>query len=877
MVSEIGNEVELLERLGPDHYRRALSTYLTLLREICSQFDAREVTKGDPGFVAFEGSSINALAAASKIVRGLAHHPNNDVSELRVRIGVHQGETIVVPGGFVGLDIHRAARISAVAHPGQVLVSEAVVISINNEVRHTFHLKDLGRHRLKDLSEPQHLYQLVVAGVENDFPPLRSLEAFPTNLPVGLTRFIGRAEDVSKVSELLLTGGLNRHGHPPIALVGPGGIGKTRLALQVAADCVEAFPDGTYFVDLAPLSNYQSVLPAIAQTLGVPRGQAPLQKTLKQFLAKKRLLLVLDNFEHVLRAARQIDDLLTKSPYVQVLTTSRIHLGIAQEIEHLVEPLASPGLNATITAEDFSSFDSVALFVDRARAVKPHFTLSEENAPAVVGICQRLDGIPLAIELAAARIKFFSPAALYERLSEKVGALAGRARDLPSRHQTLREAIDWSYTLLDSPEQRLFSCLSIFTGGCTLDAIETVCSTDSKLNTHKSLRALIDSNLIQQVAESSGESRFQYLQLIHEFASEKLEESGRADSFKEKHAEFYIAKAEQAAPLLHTQRGSKLLHEQKLEYNNLRSAFEWVISQKLAEPLRLTGAAWEFWSLLGYVTEGAAAVNRALKLGFEGHIEERSPRLIAESLAGGCCFAVIQGNFTKTRELAHELLGFSEAHAIARGEAYALITLGTAAFEKEDPVSAKALFTRAKTAAQQASDNYLTTVTIVNLSTLSATAGELRDAATSLAEVVRLARADHSTLPTALLNLTSICLRMGKQNDARSHLLEALDLATETGDPENMYLFECAAAVVGVESPCLAAHLLGRADHLSEKLEVPYQILARERRDATFEKLRHTLGESELQKCLDEGAKMPLDRVVELARAELIVMRVPNA
>lgn len=281
--------------------------------------------------------------------------------------------------------------------------------------------------------------------------------------------------------------------------------------------------------------------------------------------------------------------------------------------------------------------------------------------------------------------------------------------------------------------------------------------------------------------------------------------------------------------------------------------------------------------MLGYVTEGAAAVNRALKLGFEGHIEERSPRLIAESLAGGCCFAVIQGNFTKTRELAHELLGFSEAHAIARGEAYALITLGTAAFEKEDPVSAKALFTRAKTAAQQASDNYLTTVTIVNLSTLSATAGELRDAATSLAEVVRLARADHSTLATALLNLTSICLRMGKQNDARSHLLEALDLATETGDPENMYLFECAAAVVGVESPCLAAHLLGRADHLSEKLEVPYQILARERRDATFEKLRHTLGESELQKCLDEGAKMPLDRVVELARAELIVMRVPNA
>lgn len=859
----------LLDQVGPEKYRGITAEYRRVVRDVLGRFHGSEVDVSGEEFLTVFDVAGDALVAAGEILVRLQE--DRELAGLRVRMGVNSGSAVSVGPAYFGIDINRAARILSVAHVGQVVVSEATANEVNGKWS-SVELKDLGRHRLKDLAEPQRLYQLVVKGVKNDFPPVHSLEAFPTNLPVQLTPFIGRRAEVEQIASLLTKGDARL-----LTLTGPGGVGKTRLSLQAAAEVVDRFADGVCFVSLASLRDANDVLPTIARALGVRESPGRgLEELTHIYLKDKRILLVLDNLEHLLAAVGIISNLLQASQVLKILATSRVLLHIEGEQQYAVNPLAVPDLDDLPDLVRLAAYESVALFIDRARAVKPRFTLDEDNARAVAGICQRLDGIPLAIELAAARIKLFSPAALYERLSQTVGSLAGRARDLPRRHQTLREAIDWSYALLDPVEQQLFSRLSVFVGGCTQDAIKSVCNTDKTLKVHGTeiaLKALVDNNLIQQHEQPNSETRFQYLQLIHEFATEKLEETGRADYFRERHAEFYIAQAEQAAPLLHTQRGTKLLHEQRLEHDNLRSALEWAITNKLAETaLRVTGATWEFWNYLGYLAEGTSALDRALKLGFESHVQEKNPQLIAESLAGACHCAVIQGNLGKSKGLAQELLSFSQAHAIARGEAYALKTLGMVAVESDDFKSASAFFTRAKKTAQLASENLLTIAALNNLAITSFVINELDDAVSGLTEVLELARADHMTLveAMALSNLASISLRMGKQNDARSYLLEAIEKNEENRDLGRfLYIFELAAAILVTESPRQAALLLAQGNALSEKLTVPYQRIARQRIDETFEKLRQTLDESELLQCIDEGAKMPVDHAIELARTQL--------
>ncbi len=475
LFSDIEGSTRLLQRLA-DRYAEVLREHHRLLRLAFGAWDGIEVdNQGDSFFVAFPAAA-DAVVAAVTAQRALAGHPWPDGVSVRVRMGLHTGEPINIGERYIGVDVHRAARVGAAAHGGQVLLSRTTADLVARALPVGVALRDLGPHRLKDLEHPEHLYQLVVEGLPADFPPLRTLDSRPNNLPLAPTPFVGREREVAQVVALL------RHADVRLlTLTGPGGTGKTRLGQRVAAELLDDFPDGVWFVDLAPITDPALVAATIARVLGVQEGaDQPLVASLIEQLREKRLLLVLDNFEQVVGAALQVAEVLAACPGLKVLVTSRVALRLSREHEYPVPPLALPDPRRLPPLDRLSQYEAVRLFIERAQAVKPDFAVTNENAPAVAEICHRLDGLPLAIELAAARVKLLPPRALLARLGHRLQVLTGGARDLPARQQTLRGAIDWSYRLLAPEEQALFARLAVFVGGRTLEAAEAVCGGEGR-------------------------------------------------------------------------------------------------------------------------------------------------------------------------------------------------------------------------------------------------------------------------------------------------------------------------------------------------------------------------------------------------------------
>jgi predicted ATPase/class 3 adenylate cyclase/DNA-binding CsgD family transcriptional regulator len=606
LFTDIQGSTRLLKQLG-ERYTGVLAECRTLLRDAFHTYHGHEIdTQGDAFFVSF-ARATDAVSAAVAAQHALAAHPWPDGVSVHVRMGLHTGEPQLSAEGYVGLDVHRAARIMSAGHGGQVLLSQTTRDLVEHDLPEGVSLRDLGAHRLKDLQLKSQLFQLVIGGLPASFPPLKTLDTHPNNLPIQPTPFIGREQEVEACEQLL-----EREEVRLLTLTGPGGIGKTRMALQVAAELSEIFPDGLYFVNLAPLRDAAFVVPTIAQVLDIKElAEQPLLDLLKVFLREKQLLLLLDNFEQVVSAAVQVAELLAACLQLKVLVTSRMVLHVQAEHEFAVPPLSMADPRHLPDVVALSQYEALALFIQRAQASRPEFQLTKANARAIAEICQHLDGLPLAIELAAARIKLLPPQALLARLTPRLTVLTSRARDVPERQQSLRQTIEWSYQLLDAEQQRLFRRLTVFAGGCTLQAIEAISATlDGEAGrVFEGVASLLDQSLLQQTEQGGEEARLVMLETIREYGLEVLEALGEMEKTRRAHAAYYLELAEEGEPELVIPGQAIWWKRLEREHENLRAALQWLTEQERTAheremAFRLGGALLRYWEVRGHWSEG---------------------------------------------------------------------------------------------------------------------------------------------------------------------------------------------------------------------------------------------------------------------------------
>jgi predicted ATPase/class 3 adenylate cyclase len=690
LFTDIEGSTRLAQELG-DGWPPLLERHREIARAAWAQQHGVEIgTDGDSFFVVFTSAPQAALAAVA-VQRGLAAEAWPDGAQISSRMGMHTGEGVLSGGSYVGLDVHRAARIANAGHGGQVLLSATTRALVEGSLPSGVTLREMGEHRLKDLSRPERIWDLVIDGIASDFPPLRTLNAVPNNLPIQLTSFLGRGREIAEGRQLLIEGRL-------LTLTGPGGTGKTRLSLQIAADATDRFPDGIYFVPLGTISQWDLVLPTIAQAMGlVDPGSQPLER-LADHIGDKCILLVLDNFEQVNDAAPQIAELLVRAGKVSVLVTSRSPLRVSGEREYPVPPLGVPDPRHLPDLEQFSTYESVALFIERATAVRPDFAVTGANAPAVAEICVRLDGLPLAIELAAARVRVLTPQAIMERLGDRLKLLSGGSRDLPERQQTLRGAIAWSHDLLEGPDQRVFARFAVFAGGATLDAIERVVfDTGDEADPLDAITSLVDKSLIRQESELDGEPRFRMLSTIREFAMEKLGERGEADEMGDRHAAWILSLVEEGAAGIFGEDQKRVLDRFDHEHDNIRAALARAIALDRAEMAMLIFTpSWRFWQMRGYLAEGREHARRVLALPDCAEFPEA--RAAALEAAGG--IAYWQGDLLAARAWYEEALELARASGDLARIANAAYNVGfTFALSKEDQLQARSL-------AQEALDLY---------------------------------------------------------------------------------------------------------------------------------------------------------------------------
>jgi predicted ATPase/class 3 adenylate cyclase len=616
LFSDIEGSTRLLTRLR-SRYAEVLAEHQRLLRAAFDEHDGREVhTEGDAFFIAFARAS-DAIAAAVSAQRSLASQRWPAGVEVRVRMGVHTGEAEVRQDDYVGLDVHRAARICSAGHGGQVLISSSTRELVGDELPGDVAFRDLGEHRLKDLDRPEQLFQVVVGDLPADFPALASLSpgSLGANaLPPSPNRTIGRADDVRAIADRLLVEGVRL-----LTLTGPGGVGKTRLGLEAARAVKSDFADGAYFVSFAALQRPEDVPATVVKTLAIVvlSGESADQAA-ERFLAAKHLLLVVDNFEHVLAAAPFIGRLLDACPALTVLATSREPLSLHAEQRYPVSALALPAQTMPEQADALAEVDAVALFCARARAHDPDFELDDVNAPAVAEICRRVDGLPLAIELAAARCGLLSPNEIAERLDDALGALGSGARDAPARQHTLRATIDWSHDLLSDAEKQCFARFAVFAGGATVQATETI--THAGLDT---LDGLVAKSLLVLRQDAHAPSRLGILEMVRAYSTERFAATADEQSVRERHYLHYLALAHRHGTerALWGAGGKEHLAGLDAEIDNLHTALGWAIGQANAErALAMAAALGWYWVMRNRYADAVDWVDQALNLaGADAH------------------------------------------------------------------------------------------------------------------------------------------------------------------------------------------------------------------------------------------------------------------
>jgi predicted ATPase/class 3 adenylate cyclase len=917
-----------LARGLPDDYDSLLERHRSILREAFSRHGGFEVgTEGDSFFVAF-GSPLHALRAAAEAQRALTVATWPPDSEVRVRMGLHVGEATRRGGDYVGLEVHRAARIAEAGHGGQVLVSGAMAAVLGDRLPEELALRELGEFRLKDFDAPARLHQLVGPGLRAEFPALRSVGVELTNIPAQLTSFVGRERELTELAALT-------EAHRLVTLIGVGGTGKTRLMVQLAAELLGHRRDGVWLVELAPIISPDLITGEVAGALGVPGepGRAVLD-TLIDFLRSKSLVLLLDNCEHVIGgAADLVDRLLPSCPSLTVLASSREALGVGSEMVFQVPslvvpaPLGEAGGHVAPAPEWFAeaaASDAVRLFVDRATAVLSSFSLTPANAPAVVEICRRLDGIPLAIELAAARVTHLSPQEIALGLGDRFRLLTGGRRGAVPRQQTLQALVDWSWELLTEADRRLLRRLSVFVGGCTLEAAAAVtrlpeddgASQDeavARLDTLDGLGRLVDRSLV--VADPGGPTRYRQLETIRQYAAERLASAGEVAAIRGRHLAFYLGLAREAGPALRGPDMVAWLNRLDYEADNLRAALEWSFEADPEAAMRLSVAMAAYWRSRSIGSEAiewmtkvaelastlpppapsaarertllvarvfATAANASL-LGAQyaagGRWAEEAVALarqagddeaLSEALAALATNMAFSGRVTEARELADEMVRLAEGRhdwlalaGVQASRAYIEATSGG------DLADAEALLLKAAEAADRSRNPRVIAGIAASRGELSGFTGRLADARawldTAIAGYEEMG--DRRLILMTRSELAHMLRRGGEIDEAEGLYRETLHGWQHAGNRGAIaHQLECFGflATARKDFP-RAARLLAAAEAIREVAEAVMVGTERAEYDAAVGELRAALDATALDSAWAEGRRMTTDEAVALA------------
>ena len=764
----------------PEAMQAALARHDVLVRTAIREHGGHVVkTMGDAFHAAFSRAP-DAVAAALDAQSRLQAEAWSEIGPLRVRMALHTGAAEERDGDYYGPPLNRSARLLSAGHGGQVLLSLATCELVRDTLPDGATVLDLGEHRLKDLIRPERVFQVTGAGLPTHFPPLRSLDARSHNLPVHATALLGREHDVARARERLL-----REDVRLLTLTGPGGTGKTRLSLQVAAEVIDRFADGVFFVALAPISDPNLIASTIAQVLGARDvGTRPIVETLKEHLRSKQVLLLLDNFEQILAAAPIVSDLLGAAPQLKFLVTSRAALQVRGEREYAVPPLALPNRQQAIGPTALSQYGAVALFIERASSIKDDFAITNENAPAIAEICHRLDGLPLAIELAAARIRLLTPQAILARLERRLPLLTGGARDLPTRQQTLRNAIAWSYDLLSPEEQTLYRRLAIFVGGCTLEAVEAVCDPEGSLGLDvlDGVTSLAAQSLLRQEDGPDGEPRFGMLETIREYAVEQLQASGELELLQRRHAAHFLVLTETARPHLDGPDQLGWFDRLERDHDNLRAALRWAIEREDAEVgMRLAGGLWQLWISRGHYSDSRSFQELVLALPAGPELDG----LRAELCQHNAQLAQQQGDYPAARAFAEEALA-SARRAGDRGVlVHTLFAVGYVMRVQGEYASARPALEECLALSREAGLPGRTVLALLNLGLLTWEADRDGDAAWSLYEQSLALARDIGNLRLAgyvLGSMGRVAQARGDAVTTRALMAEALAISGQIGE-----------------------------------------------------------------------------------------------
>ena len=807
LFTDVEASTKLLHELGSEAYGDALAGHHRVVREASARHGGVEVdTQGDAFFIAFP-TALGALDAAREAQEALAR------GTIRVRMGIHTGTPHLTEEGYVGPDVHKGARIAAAGHGGQVLLSRPTRELVEVEVM------DLGEHRLKDFAQPIRIFQLG----KGRYPPLKTISN--TNLPRPASSFIGREQEVEEVVSLV-------RGTRIVTLTGPGGSGKTRLAIEAATELVPEFRNGVVWVGLAALRDAGLVIGTIAQTLGAT-------DSLADHIGGQEMLLLVDNIEHVIDSAPELGSLIDTCPNLKLITTSRELLRVPGEQAYPVPPLEPQ--------------DGIELFLARARAALPSFAASD----AVSELCTRLEYLPLPLELAAARVRVLSVEQLIERLSERLDVLKG-GRGAEARQQTLRATIEWSYDLLSREEQVVFARLAVFVGGCAVEAAEQVAAAD--LDT---LQSLVDKSLVRHTDE-----RFWMLETIREFAAERLEESGEADELRRRHARYFLVLAEEAEPSLIGPSPERWLDRLEQDLANLRAALDRLeASGDTQSTLRLAGALWGLWNLRGYVVEGWRRLADAL------HADTRPTAARAKALNAAAELAVWTGDQQEAKSWAEEALGLHRTLGDAWGAAWSGWTLGRAEAEAGDLEGARRHMEDSVRTFREVDDEHYTLTASRTLAWIWQQLGDYERARALNEANLLQARALDDKLNRwwSLFYLAGLVTREGRYREALASLEEGHRVASDLGDPGmvDMTLIRIAEVLARAERATVAVRLLSFAETIHEEHPFTYPVWFAKAEDDAMTRCHAVLDDAVFAEAWEEGRNLTADEAVALAQESL--------